>query len=175
MLLIALLIAGCSTSELVGLRSPSCGAAGARTTVLMAQSTPDATLIPCIDPDALPATWTLEAMKIDSAHSRLAFIADMTSDTPERLDVLLEGTCDVSDAVAVPSDEQGARRFERVDSIDPGYAGERYYVFEGGCVTYRFDARAEGWSGFVHDATQALTFMSRADVARVADVQLDLR
>jgi hypothetical protein len=174
-IVIALLIAGCSASELVSFRMPWCGAAGARTTLLMAQSTPGATLIPCIDRDALPATWTVEAMKIDSAHTRLAFMADMTMNTPKRFEVLLQNTCDMSDAVAVPSDERGAKRFERVDSIDAGYAGERYYVFEGGCVTYRFDARVEGWSGFVHEASQLMTFISRADVARQADVALDRR
>ena len=172
-LLIVLVIAGCSTSETAALRAPLCGSDGTRTTLLMAQSTPGATLIPCIEPDALPATWTLEGMKIDSAHSQLAFIADMTSGTPKRLEVLLGDTCDVSGAVAVPSDEQGTKRFERVDNLDVGYAGERYYVFDGGCVTYRFDARVEGWTGFVHDASQAVTFIARADVARLADVPLD--
>jgi hypothetical protein len=170
-LLIALVIAGCSTSETAALRAPLCGSDGTRTTLLMAQSTPGATLIPCID--ALPATWTLQGMKIDSAHSQLAFMADMTSETPKRLEVLLRDTCDVSEAVAVPSDERGAKRFERVDNLDAGYAGERYYVFDGGCVTYRFDARAEGWTAFVHDASLAVTFISRADVAQLADVPLD--
>jgi hypothetical protein len=172
-LLIALVIAGCSTSETAALRAPFCGSDGTSTTLLMAQSTPGATLIPCIEPDALPATWTLQGMKIDSAHSQLAFIADMASETPKRLEVLLGDTCDVSEAVAVPSDERGAKRFERVDNLDVGYAGERYYVFDGGCVTYRFDARAEGWTAFVHDASLAVTFISRADVAQLADVPLD--
>lgn len=85
--------------------------------------------------------------------------------------MLLDDTCDASRAVAVPSDEQGAKRFERVDA---GCTCERYYVFDG-CFTYRFDALAEGWLRFVHDASQALTFTSRADVARLADLSPDLR
>lgn len=168
-----LLLTGCSTTELADARLPLCGEEGARTTFLMAQAAPDATLVPCIVPGAKPASWTLDAMKIDNTGARLAFIADMTSNTPQRIEVLFSEGCDVTGAVSVPSDEQDAQRFEHVDSVDAGYVGQRSYVFDGGCVRYRFDAPGEGWSAVVHDASTALTFMRRAEVVRLRDVALD--
>jgi hypothetical protein len=168
----ALLLTGCSAAEFASGRLPTCGEAGARTTFLMAQAAPDATLVPCLAPGAKPASWTLEDMKIDSAGARLAFVADMISDQPQRVEVLFSGACDVSGAVSVPSDEQGTERFEHVDSVEGGYVGQRSYVFDGGCVMYRFTAPGEGWSGFVHDASTVLTFMPRAEVVRLRDLAL---
>lgn len=166
------LLAGCSSSEIAVTRLPECDEAGAKTLFLMAQSASDATLIPCIADGALPGTWTLASMKIDSTGSRLSFLGDMTRGTPRHFDLLLNDDCDVTDAVAVPSDEQDAERFERVDTLDDGYVGERYYVFDGGCVTYRFDARGEGWSSFVHDASQTVSFLPRTEVTRLHNVAL---
>lgn len=171
----ALLLAGCSAADYANGRLPTCGEAGAKTTFLMAQAAPDATLVPCLAPDAKPASWTLEDMKIDRAGARLAFIANMTSNEPQRVEVLFSGACDVSGAVSVPSDEQGTERFEHVDSVEGGYVGQRSYVFDGGCVLYRFTAPGEGWSGFVHDASTALTFMPRAEVVRLRDLALGPR
>lgn len=57
-----LLLAGCgATSELASLRLPMCDANGQRTTFLMAQSAPDATLVPCMR-EPVPANWMLEDM-----------------------------------------------------------------------------------------------------------------
>ncbi|CAN5845955.1 hypothetical protein BH23ACT10_BH23ACT10_35250 [soil metagenome] len=169
----ALLLAGCSAADYANGRLPVCGEAGVKTTFLMAQAAPEATLVPCLAPGAKPASWTLEAIKIDNAGARLAFIADTTSGQPQRIEVLFSGACDVSGAVSVPSDEQGTERFEHVDSVEAGYVGQRSYVFDGGCAMYRFSAPGEGWSGFVHDASTALTFMPRTEVVRLRDIALD--
>ena len=172
-----LLVAGCSTNEFAEVRLPVCGAEGASTTFLMAQAVPDAALIPCIAPDAMPASWFAETMRIDSEGARLTFVGDVTSDAPQYLrghvEVLFGETCDVTGAVSVPSDEQGAERFEHVESVDGGYVGQRSYVFDGGCVVYRFDAPGEGWSRVVHDASTVWTFMPRGEVVGLRDVALD--
>jgi hypothetical protein len=168
-------MAACGAEQLVSLRMPKCGEVGARTTFLMAQSVPDAGLVPCIDAEALPADLFMDSMRIDSSSTRLTFLGEWPGDDddmPLHLDVRFTPACDTADAVAVPTDETGTRRLERVERVADGYAGERFYVFDGGCVTYRFDARGDGWLGFVHEASQAWTFMPRTEVERLRDVAL---
>jgi hypothetical protein len=60
-----------------------------------------------------------------------------------------------------------------VERVAAGYTGERFYVFDGGCVTYRFDAQGDSWLSFVHEASQTWTFMPRTEVERLRDVALD--
>lgn len=175
--ILAVLAAGCGAAELVSLRMPKCGEVGARTTFLMAQSVPDAALVPCIDEASLPGDLFMEDMRIDSTGARFAFVGDWpVSDSdaaaPLRLEVRFTSSCDVGDAVAVPSDERDARRLERVERVAAGYAGERFYLFDGGCVTYRFDAQGDAWLSFVHEASQTWTFMPRTEVERLRDVAL---
>lgn len=175
--ILALLVAGCAADELVSLRMPKCGEVGARTTYLMAQSVPDARLVPCIDADALPADLFMEDMRIDSTGAQFTFFGDWPApddDTaaPLHLEVRFTSSCDVGDAVAVPSDEPDSRRLERVERVAAGYVGERFYIFDGGCVTYRFDAQDDAWLSFVHEASQTWTFMPRTEVERLRDVAL---
>jgi hypothetical protein len=167
-----LLLAGCSSSDTAGMNLPECGEKGSSTTFLMAQAVPDATLIPCIASGAMPASWSVESMKIDSAGARLTFIGDMSSAAPQRVEVLFGEGCNVTGAVSVPSDERGTERFERVESVAAGYVGQRSYVFDGGCVMYRFNSPSERWSTFVHDASTVWTFMPSADVVRLRNIAL---
>jgi hypothetical protein len=55
-------------------------------------------------------------------------------------------------------------RLERVTMTTPHYEGERYYVFDGGCITVDFrltgDSRGEGLAL----ATDAVGAISRADL-----------
>lgn len=175
LLALVLILTGCNADELISLRLPTCGEVGARTTFLMAQSVPDAALVPCIDAETLPADLYTSSMRIDSTATRLTFVGDWPNDTeqPLRLDVRFTPACDTVGAVAVPTDEPGTRRLERVDRVADGYTGERFYLFDGGCVTFRFNARGDGWLGFVHDAGQTWTFMPRAEVERLRDVAFD--
>jgi hypothetical protein len=172
---VVLLMTACNADELISLRLPECGETGARTTFLMAQSVPDAAFVPCIDAEALPRDMYTSSMRIDSSATRLTQLGDWPNDSeqPLRLDVLFTPACDTDGAVAVPTDEPGMQRLERVARVANGYSGERYYVFDGGCVTYRFDAQRDDWLGFVHEASQAWTFMPRTEVERLRDLALD--
>jgi hypothetical protein len=66
----------------------------------------------------------------------------------------------VADAVAVPSDEAGVRRFEEPEQLPPNLVSTRFYLFEGGCVTYRFSF--SGDANLTFDADNALAFQPRA-------------
>ena len=161
---VALLLAGCG-AEVAGTRLPECGADGYRTTVLMVQSVPGASRVPCMR-HPLPVDWQLVDMDIDSAGSRLTFTGGNMTDWPERLEVLLRDRCDTSDAIAVTTDEVGTRRLEHIDVVRGGYTGERHYTFAGGCVTYRFSASGDDWTRFVRQAANLWTFTTREQVMR---------
>jgi hypothetical protein len=54
------------------------------------------------------------------------------------------------------------KRFEEPHAVEPSFSGNRYYVFPGGCVTYRFTfARGATFAQAV-EASEALTFVDRA-------------
>ena len=63
----------------------------------------------------------------------------------------------------MPTDEPGTQRYERVVLRQESYSGSRYYVFDGGCVTYRFDLTGEGRTALADEVTLAMSFLSRAE------------
>jgi hypothetical protein len=90
------------------------------------------------------------------------------------VEVDLTPTCDVSDAVEVaPSPgEAGTKRYEQPISLRPSYRGNRYYLFSGGCITYRYRFRPGASTTLALEADEALSFTPRAVV--VAAVERDL-
>jgi hypothetical protein len=77
--------------------------------------------------------------------------------------VLLTRACTLGRVTAVPPDHPGTRRFQEVIDIEPGrrYLGASYYVFPGGCVTYRVDLRSGQQARPLDDVHQTLGFVSR--------------
>lgn len=116
--------------------------------VLAAQAVPTATLLPCIE--EFPVGWIFGGSEIRSGLVRFWLDSDRAGF--QALEVRLTRDCDVSDAVEVTpgADETGTRRFEEPISLPPGFLSYRYYVFPGGCITYRF--------AFDLDASPALAF-----------------
>lgn len=139
------------------------GCRNTETLVLMAQSVPQARLVPCIA--NLPAGWTFETIDIRKGHSFFALDSDRAGDRALR--VTLRPSCDVSGATEIATDEPGTRRFERVESVLRAYRGVRTYEFPGGCVTYRFDFRRRGLA-LVNEVSLAIGFVTRQEVARQA-------
>ena len=48
-----------------------------------------------------------------------------------------------------------------LERVSAGYGGERYYTFDGGCVTYRFDLRGSTRAEPVAAVSESLAFLSR--------------
>jgi hypothetical protein len=67
----------------------------------------------------------------------------------------------VDGASAVPTDELGTRRFEEPERLPPDLQSRRYYVFEGGCVTYDFAFSGDVSAALMFDADNALAFQPR--------------
>ena len=71
----------------------------------------------------------------------------------------------------VPSDEAGARRFEKPSSLSPALSGDRYYLFDGGCVLYRYDFAPGTPTSLLFDIDAALALEPRATLVAYADEQ----
>jgi hypothetical protein len=141
--------------------------------ILMAQAVPSAAYVPCIQD--VPAGWRFAGGHVQ--NGRAEFWLDSDRAGFRALTVLLTPTCDTSKAVEVPPEagEPVMRRFEEPTALPPTFSGNRYYVFPGGCVTYRFSFVRGATFGEAVQATEALTFVSRAEgVAALAQEGLVL-
>jgi hypothetical protein len=132
------LLAGCASGSTHVGSQPLCRAGDDEVgpgVILMAQSVPSATRVPCIG-EALPLGWAFDVL--DARNGNARFWLDSDRDGTHAVEVRLEPACDTTGAVEIPSDREGVRRLERVRRVDPTYAGERFYRFEGGCLTFVF-------------------------------------
>jgi hypothetical protein len=131
------------------------------TVVLMAQSVPTASSLPCVRGD-LPAGWFLSDLKVRDGLARFW----LGSDREGGKAVLVQVTarCDVRGATEVPSGETGMRQYERVSRLEGGYGGKRHYVYPGGCTTLEFDLRGESRAQPLTAISQTLGFVSRDSV-----------
>lgn len=165
------LLAGACTAPIRNQAAPRCTKTD--TLVLMAQSVPSAELLPCIN--AVPAGWAFGEMDIGTGDAN--FTLDSDEAGVEAVKVTLTARCDTVGSTEVASDEPPARQFERIESLVGQFRAVRAYVFEGGCVTYRFRFGDEG-SALVNDVSLALAFTTRAHVAdevrRTSDGRLQL-
>jgi hypothetical protein len=127
--------------------------------VLAAQAVPTASLLPCIE--RFPVGWIFGGSDISNGLARFWLDSDRAGF--QAVQVLLTETCDVSEAVEVApgQDEAGTRRFEEPISLPPRFVANRYYVFEGGCVTYRFAFNPNASPALAVDIDEALSFRPR--------------
>lgn len=144
--------------------SPSCGTNNAM--ILMAQSVPSATSIPCMG--SLPAGWELGGAVARDGRARLWLDSDRAGHRAVEATLLPSGRCGTDGATEVISDESGMQRFDLADAAGAPRSRARAYVFPGGCVIYRFGPAAAADVSLVNEAEQALAFQSR--VALVSEV-----
>jgi hypothetical protein len=134
--------------------------------VLMAQAVPTAGQLPCVDLDNLTAEWRVSDVFVRNGRARFALnsIHDVGHDA---VVVVLERTCRFGKVTRVPSDHPGIQRYQEVTEILPGreFRGAIYYLFRGGCVTYRLDFRGGEQARPLGDVVLALGFVARDAVA----------
>jgi hypothetical protein len=134
---LVLLLTGCAAVP-VGSPDglPACGHGDvppANGVVLLAQSVPTASWVPCLRESAMPMGWRFAGMDADRGRATVRLDSDRAG--RQALVVTLTGSCDVDGATEVPTDHPGMRRFERVHQVTPRFEGERSYRFAGGCLT----------------------------------------
>jgi hypothetical protein len=166
-LLVGLGLTGCSNDTTATTELPTCaeGEDGGATNsvILMAQSVPTATWVPCLR-TALPLGWGFH--HLDARNDVAVFSLDSDRDGREAIKVRLEKSCDTSGSTEIPSDREGMQRLERVTRTTPHFEGERYYVFDGGCITFAFELDGESRGEPLALATQAVGAVSRTDLLR---------
>ncbi len=142
--------------------------------VLMAQSVPTASWVPCLNP--LPPGWHFTDMVARNGSARFFLDSDRNDmGTPRAIEVLLTESCDTSGSSRVPSDREGMRRFERVTQVSPTYIGSRFYVFEGGCITVQFTLSGDDRAEPLAVATQIIGTVPREDLQNLVLEESDGR
>jgi hypothetical protein len=127
--------------------------------VLEAQAVPTADRVPCIR--LLPAGWSVSSAEIESGRARFALSSDRAGSRALRVN--FTERCNTDGATEIPSDEEGTRRYERIDEVTPGFVSTRYYTFKGGCAAYRFELEEEG-RALANEASLALSFIHRETI-----------
>jgi len=152
------LTAACSLQAEVDRASPTCNLdKSLNALILEAQSVPTAERVPCVA--TVPAGWRIASANARSGRSELIMANDRAG--AKALVVHLESRCNARGTTEIPSDEPGARRFERIESVTPGFDATRYYLSPGGCITYQFKLSPKGRT-LVNEASLAVATMSRA-------------
>ena len=100
----------------LGVHAPACGTG--HSMILSAQAVPSAALLPCIA--ALPSGWSIGGA--DIASGKTSFWLDSDRAGPRAVTVTLTAACDTTGAQQIPSDQPGARRFERPLSLVPQFS-----------------------------------------------------
>jgi tRNA A-37 threonylcarbamoyl transferase component Bud32 len=152
--------------------SPECGTSDLM--ILIAQAVPSATLVPCIA--ALPAGWELERTAIRHERATFWFDSAVAGRRAAQATLRPEGTCDTEGASLVPTDVEGAERYERPEQLLPTLETTRIYIFDGACVTYTLSFDQPATSALLFEADQILSFQPRQllvdEVARETGLDL---
>jgi membrane-associated phospholipid phosphatase len=127
--------------------------------LLMAQSVPTASLVPCIE--ILPVGWTLGDVVVGNGRSRFTMISDRGG----VLVAELTASCDLAGAAQQSSERAEARRYLRIERNAAGVAMTRAYTFPGGCVTERYVGVGSP-QRLTTDASSSFGFVTRDQLAR---------
>ena len=129
--LLAFAVASCSVQEATPL--PTCDRGDSA--LIAAQSVPSAEMLPCFT--ALPLGWEVDAVGITQDGTSVRFDSDRAGHHAATLD--FHELCDPAGSAQQPSDQDGVERFVRTEQVTPGLRANIFFVFAGGCVTWKFD------------------------------------
>jgi hypothetical protein len=146
---------------------PECG--GSQAEILSAQAVPSATKVPCLA--GLPSGWSFGDAQMRTGESIVWLNSDRAG--YHAVGVRLTASCPEARGVEVPTDEVGTRRLEQPETLGPQVSGSRYYLFEGGCVRYRYEFAPGTPATLLFILDEALTFDSRSDLVAFVDRQQD--
>lgn len=148
------LLAGCSVRET--LYGPSCS--GPTSALIAAQSVPTAQLLPCFE--QLPTGWEMATVQINQGGTHVMLDSDRAGESAAEFN--FAATCDVPpQAVSTPSERAGTQRFDVIERVTPSFRAMRYYVFDGGCVWWRFDFDRNVRSALSIELDNAVMFLER--------------
>jgi len=156
---VALGISAFQPANAIGVHPPVCGTG--RSMILSALAVPSSARLPCIA--ELPSGWTVDGTNI--RNGQVVFWLNSDRAGNRAVTVTLTARCDTSGALRIPSDQPGARRYERPLSLQPRFTLVRMYTFAGGCVTYRFSFISGAAPSLGIPIDTAVAFQSRSVLA----------
>jgi hypothetical protein len=173
--LLALLLSGCVRPVLLDSEVVACRqgqeSTPANGVILLAQSVPTATYVPCLE--VIPLGWDVSGLEATNDDAR--FWLDSNRDGVRAMEVRLDAACDTTGATQIPSDREAMQRWERVTQVTPRYVGTRFYVFEGGCISVLFRLSGENRAEPLGFATQGIGTVPRDAVREAVREQTDGR
>ena len=151
---------------------PECTSASENLFILMAQSVPSATQLPCVA--GLPAGWTFGGSQVQSGLTRFWLDSDRAG--IHAVEVDLTHSCDPSGGVDTPPgpDELNMQVFLDPVELRPSFRATRFAVFDGGCVTYRYRFAGGAPSSLTVEVEEALSFLSRLLIVRKVEQDFGL-
>lgn len=155
---------GCSVSET--LTAPSCDSSSS-SVLIGAQSVPTATLLVCFEP--LPTGWTVATVDIGNDGMMVVFDSDRAGDSAAHF--RYAESCDLGAATSTPTEFDRTNRHEWILEVEPRFRANRYYRFDGGCVTWEFDFDADTPAAMAVELGSSLAFVDRDQVN--ADMRRD--
>ena len=124
---------------------------------------------------AIPVGWSFGGSQIRNGRVRFWLNSDRAG--WHAAEVTVTRACDTSNAVrtsATTPSEPGISRYEQPISLPPRFELDRYDVFAGGCVTYRYVFQPGASSLLVFDVDQALSFFARSLAVQKVDEGIGL-
>lgn len=156
LLISAGLLSACAIED--SIPAPSCSTGGSH--LIIAQSVPTASQVPCLD--FLPTGWTVSQVSVNQDRSVITLDSDRAGSGAAVL--RLDASCDVTDAISAPSEFPSAERFDHVERLAPGFRADRFYVFDGGCVSWSFDFDEDASATEAIAVGDALGLVSRKEL-----------
>ena len=129
-------------------------------TVLMAQSVPTASAVPCMRAEL--DDWFLDDLDSGDGRTRIEFSRLIDEFA---LRILLTRTCDRGAASETATDQPGTRRFDQRIRTGSSYRDRRFYLLPGACVAYEFQLTGTGAEGAAEDISRAIGFVRRDQLA----------
>ena len=147
---------------------PSCEATSRL--ALVAQSVPDASYLPCVA--ELPTGWSFDQAEVNDGGTAIRLESDR-ADRP--IVVTLRSSCEIGDATPITPTDEGTRTYQRVDSIDPRYAGAFIELFPGGCIESRYDFERGSHVALISDLERAIGIVARRQLRQDLERELGVR
>jgi hypothetical protein len=141
---------------------PACGTESVL--IVMAQSVPTATGIPCVA--ALPAGWSVGEVTARNGRAHFWLNSDQAGHHALEVSLRPRDACALEGATEVVSDEVGMRRFEQPSGLPPALRTVRMYVSDAECVTYRFRFHGDTNASAIVVLDAALALQPRSDLVR---------
>lgn len=127
--------------------------------VLLAQSVPAASAVPCLRSEA--GDWTVSEFQAENGHARVVFSYRYGNHDTATIDLAPGCASDLGAAHEVSSQFDGMRRYNRSVTRAGRYADEIHYVYPDACASLRFDLAGRGADLRGAEIAGALGFVSR--------------